>query len=90
MAGGLNLSNDRQQLAANCARLCLAAHAHALDGAGGVGRARLLSARFGGAGAAFKCVCYSFISAKASLRSHNARAARSSNAGAEGAVGRHL
>jgi len=33
---------------------------------------------------------YSFIPAKAALRSHNAKAARSSSAGADGVVGRHL
>ena len=35
-------------------------------------------------------VSYSFIPAKAALRSHNAKAARSSSAGADGVVGRHL
>jgi hypothetical protein len=68
----------------------LAGHSNALDGAGGIERTQLLSACFGGARPAFERVRYSFISAKAALRAHNAKAARSSNAGAEGVVGRHL
>jgi hypothetical protein len=85
----LDISNDRQDVGRKLSPLGLAGHAHALDGAGGVGLAQSLSARLGGCQIAFERVLYSFISAKAVLRSHNARAARSSNAGADGVVGRH-
>jgi hypothetical protein len=40
--------------------------------------------------AAFERIRYSFMPAKAELRSHKAKAARSSNADADGVVGRRL
>jgi hypothetical protein len=70
--------------------LGLAAHTHALDGAGGIGRAQPRAALLGGLKAAFARIRYSFMPAKAALRSHKAKAARSSNADADGVVGRHL
>jgi hypothetical protein len=68
----------------------LAGHARALDGAGGVGHAQPRAALLGGLRAAFARIRYSFMPAKAALRSHKAKAARSSNADADGVVGRHL
>jgi hypothetical protein len=86
-SGGLDVPNDRQDVGRKLRRLRLAGHSHALDW---IERTQLLSACFGAARAAFERLRYSFISAKVALRSHNAKAARSSNAGAEGVVGRHL
>jgi hypothetical protein len=71
-------------LAENCVARCLAGHAHAL------GRTQPLSARLGACQIAFGRIRYSFMPAKAALRSHKAKAARSSNADADGVVGRHL
>ena len=48
MADRLDVPNDRQDVGRKLCRLCLAGHAHALDGAGGAGRAQLLSTRLGG------------------------------------------
>jgi len=48
MADRLDIPNDRQDVGDKLGRLRLAAHAHALDGAGGIGRAQPLSARLGG------------------------------------------
>jgi hypothetical protein len=44
----LDISNDRQDVGRKLRRLCLAGHAHALDGAGGTGRTQFLSASLGG------------------------------------------
>ena len=90
MASRLDVPNDRQHVGCKSSSLRFAGHSHALDGAGGIERTQLLSACFGAARAAFERLRYSFTSAKAALRSHNAKAARSSNAGADGVVGRHL
>jgi hypothetical protein len=47
-AARLDVSNDRQHVGRKLRRLCLAGHAHPLDGAGGIGRTKFLSARLGG------------------------------------------
>jgi hypothetical protein len=99
MAGGLDVSNDRQDVSCELGCLRPTGHAHALYGAGRVRRTQPLSARLGGRQGRLGCshgiesivrARYSFMPAKAALRSHKARAARSSNAAADGVVGRHL
>ena len=83
-----NVQNNRNYVGSK--RVACDLRATRMRSTSGIERTQLLSACLGAARAAFDRFRYSFISAKAALRSHNAKAARSSNAGAEGVVGRHL
>ncbi len=53
MSGSLNVQNDRQELAANCAACALPSQTHALHGDGGVRRIQSFSCALAAARAAF-------------------------------------
>jgi hypothetical protein len=85
------VSHDRQDIGGELRRLRLTG----MRSTAPVGRASYpsptsLTAARTAVGVLYHARPYSFIPAKAALRCHNARAARSSNAAADGVVGRHL
>jgi hypothetical protein len=84
MTSRLDIPNDRQDVGSElrCLHLC-GPHACAR-------RPSRVPLSLAAARAAFERIRYSFMPAKAALRSHKAKAARSSNADADGVVGRHL